>query len=1397
MKNLTRFLFLTACWLTVQMWTVSAQSPFGTVDPTGKPYTIVVADAEINLTPIASGSWIGVFDGAQLVGTAEFSGSWPLSVTAWEGDASQGLDGFKPGNTMAFKVRAAYFDTTMTLDMTAVYSSGNGTFGSGAFSAVRLDAVSGRIPVMVPLSADTLDAGSVNIGAEGLVTIQIRNDGKARLRVVSVQSGNAAFVFQEASYDIAAGSTVNIPVRFVPTLAQPYATVLTLNTDDLVLKQYKVAVKGQGLPALHPVLATDRSSMPFGYVPTGETARREVRITNTGNENLVVQSSSVTSVDFAVNQSGFTLKPGESQVVAVTYSPPSAVQRNAELVIRSNQPAGDVRLPLSGTGYTPWFGVAQQTGLGYAVTLQEVQVDQLPLTTGDQIGLFSGTDLVGHGVVDGSWPLSIMAWKSFPEQGLPGFSVGDSIIIKTNPLRFGERATVALDSLVWSEGDGRYGTGTLAAVKAYGFSGRAPRIRVDDPSLFYGPVVVGAFNDQFFWVYNTGGTSLNVNVSASAPFSVVGSASVTVASHDSVRVQVRFQPQSANIFTGTLTVSSNDPFSGGYALMLQGRGVIDLPSDPLLFEIPDGLLGLPMGRSTMWDIRVRNPFSESFSGTVEVSATRIGLQASLTSNQVTVASDRSETIRTVLTPGSLGSDTLVVVIRASDGREARFLQPVIAYESMFEPVPPTGLSYTVVITNLTTVGRALATGDEIALLDGDTIVGTGIFKDANSPVPITAWQADAERSLDGFVPGRPIGIRIAKMARGYEERQILHTRRTTFAGNGVWGEGVFESVEVTINEPPFFLNPLKDDLILADAFTSRIWARLDTVAVDPDGGLLGFSVSTNSDGLTASILNSRIVLSLVPGFVGAVDLFLTVTEGPYSISDTVRINVVGRLAVQVSAADVVLKTNQSHPVSLLGEGGLFSYAGNGELEFSVSYVSGNSNVLTYDIRQDTLWLSSVSQGEVDLRVSVSESYGQFTYQDFRITVSDDTGPVSVDVNLSAGWNMVGLPFVVSHQHFMDVFSSAMDQTLYRFASTYVSEVKLSPQLGYWIRLSEAQSLKLQGEAVSEVEIALTEGWNLVSGIDREVTFDEIDDPGNILVISSLYGFNGTYFSAGSMKPGYGYWVRSASAGAITLLGSASASRLVTSAESGAGFPNGFSVIRFFAGDSGIQRGLALRFAGALDEGVDIQRFLMPPLPPQGVFDARFEGDLRYSEESVVMVHVQRGAGVESMVIRIGREVQAKVDAGSGDADGDNAFLAQSSATYRVTEFAGSLLLADHIVDDGQELVLSDMTDRLVVEQLSANGEVAHDLPAEFALEQNFPNPFNPSTTIRYALPEAAQVRLEVYTVAGQRVAVLASGEQRAGWHTVAFDGSSLASGVYIYRLEAGGFVQTRKLMLIK
>jgi len=103
------------------------------------------------------------------------------------------------------------------------------------------------------------------------------------------------------------------------------------------------------------------------------------------------------------------------------------------------------------------------------------------------------------------------------------------------------------------------------------------------------------------------------------------------------------------------------------------------------------------------------------------------------------------------------------------------------------------------------------------------------------------------------------------------------------------------------------------------------------------------------------------------------------------------------------------------------------------------------------------------------------------------------------------------------------------------------------------------------------------------------------------------------------------------------------------------------------------------------------------------------------------------------------------------------------------------------------------------------GAGSSETPAEFWMDQNYPNPFNPSATIRYGLPNRSFVILSVFNTLGQQVVCLVQGEREAGYHNVVFDGSSLSSGLYFYRLEAcpverggaGEFIQTRRLLLVK
>ncbi len=105
--------------------------------------------------------------------------------------------------------------------------------------------------------------------------------------------------------------------------------------------------------------------------------------------------------------------------------------------------------------------------------------------------------------------------------------------------------------------------------------------------------------------------------------------------------------------------------------------------------------------------------------------------------------------------------------------------------------------------------------------------------------------------------------------------------------------------------------------------------------------------------------------------------------------------------------------------------------------------------------------------------------------------------------------------------------------------------------------------------------------------------------------------------------------------------------------------------------------------------------------------------------------------------------------------------------------------------------------KLAFGEFAVNKEQEIGIPAKFSLAQNYPNPFNPSTNISFALPQRARVTLEVFSITGQRVGMLVNETLSAGNHTIQFDASGLSSGTYLYRIQAGNFVQTRKMVLVK
>jgi hypothetical protein len=105
--------------------------------------------------------------------------------------------------------------------------------------------------------------------------------------------------------------------------------------------------------------------------------------------------------------------------------------------------------------------------------------------------------------------------------------------------------------------------------------------------------------------------------------------------------------------------------------------------------------------------------------------------------------------------------------------------------------------------------------------------------------------------------------------------------------------------------------------------------------------------------------------------------------------------------------------------------------------------------------------------------------------------------------------------------------------------------------------------------------------------------------------------------------------------------------------------------------------------------------------------------------------------------------------------------------------------------------------RPLSEMTASVGPTMAELPHQFLLDQNYPNLFNPNTTIKFEVPKFSTVRLSVFDMLGRQVSVLMNEKSEAGVHEVKFDGSNLASGAYFYRLQAGDFVQSNKLVLLK
>jgi|GEM_PF-830776 len=371
------------------------------------------------------------------------------------------------------------------------------------------------------------------------------------------------------------------------------------------------------------------------------------------------------------------------------------------------------------------------------------------------------------------------------------------------------------------------------------------------------------------------------------------------------------------------------------------------------------------------------------------------------------------------------------------------------------------------------------------------------------------------------------------------------------------------------------------------------------------------------------------------------------------------------------------------------------------------------------------------------------------------------------------WNMVSLPLTVEIPLVQSQFPTASSNAFeYAGGLGYVMRDTLRIGKGYWLKFNSSELVNLTGTKVSSETLAVSDGWNIIGSISDTIPTSSITSTPQGIIASVFYGYNGSYIPADFIIPAKGFWVKSAGPGQLILSHAAGAAMKNQSAPASEILN---SCDKITIRDAALYQ-QTLYLSNRPSEGIPPSYFGLPPVPPEGAFDARFEsGQLleTYQAGQAARIPISlTGASFPVTVIW-----QMRSDAGILKLEAGGAEIALNASGSVQIEDKNSLMA-------------------IIV-------EASAEIPREFTLEQNYPNPFNPSTTFRYGLPERSQVRLAVYNLLGQKVQEIVNSTQDAGYHEIQWFPTN-GSGLYYYRLDAVSstdagktFTNIRKMLLLR
>ena len=431
------------------------------------------------------------------------------------------------------------------------------------------------------------------------------------------------------------------------------------------------------------------------------------------------------------------------------------------------------------------------------------------------------------------------------------------------------------------------------------------------------------------------------------------------------------------------------------------------------------------------------------------------------------------------------------------------------------------------------------------------------------------------------------------------------------------------------------------------------------------------------------------------------------------------------------------------------------------IEFELPFVSSPS-VADLDMDGDLELLAGTSESVVAVDIKdpgATEGYWNEYRGNLERNGFYQSSGGGMEISHIADWNLVGLPLNVDDATVTTIFPESIEGTLFSFNVSYVQEDALVPGAGYCLRFESEGTTVLTGTSINSLTLDLAEGWNLISGISSTVDVDGIGDTGEIIIPGTIYGYNGSYVQAETIEPGNGYWLRAGETGSITI--SNTLSRREESRNLLADIPIG-NTLRF-------DNRMDLYFGVELSK-TNILSYSLPPKIPGG-FDVRFAGDIKAIDNFGVIELTH-----SSPIITLSYDATII---------GENWVLINKEKNEEYT------------LTGRGELQIPAAIHFLELRKSSSSA-----IPETFALHQAYPNPFNPVTTIRFDLPEDSDIRLTIYNLVGKEIRNLVSGEMPSGFHSIIWDGANnigqtVSAGVYLFQIQADGFVQTKKMILLK